>query len=368
MNERTLMYTAITMLPSLNSITYRPIIERCGGIEGFFLENRKALNCIYREFNLKPDHFDRKKAQLSAEKEVENIERYNISICTLEGHLYPRLLLECNDAPLVFYYKGNLTETKSTTLAIVGTRRSTEYSRNRIDRLLYELAQSNQDIIIVSGLAFGIDGAAHQAAIKHNIKTYAVLGHGLHLIYPAAHKNMAEQIVNQGGVLISEFPTTIPIHPSNFLKRNRIIAGISYATLIAESAEKGGAMSTARIAHSYNREIMAFPGRPEDKMSAGCNRLIKENIASLIENSGDIIKQLGLEEVSFTPRQTRLNFFEEENNSLKVLNTLQEKGGANIDELAHLTHIPVQELSAVMIQLELEEKVISLPGNNYIAK
>ena len=185
------------------------------------------------------------------------------------------------------------------------------------------------------------------------------------MIYPAAHKKLAEKIIETGGALISEFPCCAKVLPANFLQRNRIIAGMSQATLIAESAEKGGAMTTARIALSYNRDVMALPGRPEDKWSAGCNRLIKENVAALVESTTDIANILGLSCSSALPLQTTLGLFSTDDNETVVLKLLSDKENMRMDEIAVATHIPVNELSALFLKLELEGKVIALPGKNY---
>ena len=219
--------------------------------------------------------------------------------------------------------------------------------------------------VLVSGLAYGIDASAHRASLKFGLTTLAVLGHGLHMIYPATHKSMARQILETGGAWISEFPCTANIHPSNFLRRNRIIAGLCHATLVAESAIKGGAMATARLAMSYDREVMAFPGRPEDKYSAGCNFLIKENIAALTENATDVAHLLGYPIKKTTLQQTILPNFSDDERENELIQLLSEKGTLHIDELCQLTQRPSSELAAILLQLELEGKIIGLAGKKY---
>lgn len=367
-NNALKMQAGMTFLPKLNSRLYLPLIEACGGIEGFFLESEAALNALYAEFHLKKDMFNRKQALEMAEKELEYIDRLNIQVCSTEDFQYPFLLNQCEDAPLVFYYKGQLHPNERTYLAIVGTRKASERCRSRIETLLSELHALCSSLVVVSGLAFGIDITAHQACLKYDLPTYAVLGHGLNMIYPASHKNTAEKILSQGGALISEFPCQSSIFPVNFLQRNRIIAGLCQATLIAESAVKGGAMATARMAQSYSREVIALPGRPEDKMSAGCNLLIKQNIAALVENSEDVARTLGIP-ISARPAEGKeLNLFSDISGETIVLRSLTEQGCMNIDQLSIHTRIPVYELSALLTQLELEEKILSLPGNSYMIK
>ncbi|MCC8174063.1 MAG: DNA-processing protein DprA [Odoribacter sp.] len=266
----------INFLPRINNHAFLPILTDCGGIEGFFKEKDTAFKALLKSTKFKPDKVNRKEALEKAEKELKLIEKFNISICSFEEENYPLLLKECEDAPLVFYYKGQLATETYHYLAVVRTRKASDRTCERVNILIQELKESGNSFIIVSGLAFGIDGAAHKAALRHGIKTYAVLGHGLHMIYPAAHKNLSDRILDDGGALISEYPCSVAVTPTNFLQRNRIIAGLSQTLLVAESASKGGAMSTARIAQSYNRDVLAIPGRPEDKMSAGCNLLIKK--------------------------------------------------------------------------------------------
>lgn len=357
---------AISLLPRLNSNFCLPLIERCGGIEGYFLENDKALNAVYRELHISTDLFDRGKALREADEELELIDKYDIRLCSIEDGIYPSLLGQCEDAPLVFFYKGDIKfEPETRLLAVVGTRHSSVRCQDKVLSTVEELSQAEQKLVIVSGLAHGIDASAHRASLKYGLRTFAVLGHGLHMIYPASHKKLAENILQAGGALISDFPCTSSVHPSNFLKRNRIIAGLCQATLIAESAEKGGAMSTARLALSYNRDVMAFPGRFDDKYSAGCNKLIKENTAALVENAMDIARILNLKVKKELPRQTDLRLFDDEDKTVIVTACLEKHGDTSMDELIQFLPVPAGELSALLLQLELEGKILALPGKRY---
>ena len=363
-----LMQVAISMIPRLNRMESLPLIEQCGGIEGFFQESQTALENLYHLFNIPKNAFNREESLKKAEKEMGEMDKYGIQICTIEHTEYPCLLRLCEDAPLVFFYKGKLnTFSENMNLAIVGTRHASPRCQAKVESIVEELQGFGSCLSIVSGLAYGIDASAHRASLKYGLRTDAVLGHGLHMIYPASHKNLAENILENGGALISEFPCSATILRSNFLQRNRIVAGMSRATLIAESAEKGGAMATARIASSYNRDVLAIPGRPEDKWSSGCNLLIKENLAALVENGTDIAKQLGLLLPKKQAVQTSLNFFGENDNKATVLQLLSERNETNIDEICVNTGISAHELSALLLELELEGKVTALPGKNYIS-
>lgn len=363
------MYIGITLLPRINSRIFLPLVEACGGIEGFFYESDAALNALCIQFNLKKEILKRKQALEQAEKELEIIDSHNIQLCSIEHQQYPFLLTQCEDAPLVFFYKGQLLQKDQKYLAIVGTRKASEHCRSRVGQIIQELHDYCPSIIIVSGLAFGIDITAHQACLKYHLPTFAVLGHGLNTIYPASHKSIAEKLISEGGALISEFPCQAKILPINFLQRNRIIAGLCQATLVAESAEKGGAMATARLAQSYSRDVMALPGRPQDKMAAGCNLLIKQNIAALVENGKDIIQILGLNINKDRPTHKKLwELFPDDEQEATIFKLLTEQGGMNIDDLSTLSGIPVDRLSALLTKMELEENILSLPGKNYIVK
>lgn len=360
------MQVAMTFLPKLNTLLRLPFIERCGGIEGFFMEHTKALKILCPEFQLLPDFFDRKKALLKAEKELEAIDKYNIQLCSVEHTNYPFLLKQSPDGPLVFYYKGTLETEDTPYLAVVGTRNASEYGKNRVNRILQELSEMQHRLVIVSGLAYGIDITAHLASLRYHFRTYAVLGHGLNLIYPASHKSIAERILSENGALITEFPCASSTLPKNFLQRNRIIAGLCHATLVAESALKGGAMVTAQIAASYDREVYAIPGRPTDRFSQGCNYLIKQNIAILVEDGKDVAFNLGLNPSPVQPVQTSLCLFDTGDQEAVIKNILQQKGCKNIDELSICSGIGISELTALLLKLELEGSVLALPGKNYI--
>lgn len=364
-----LSQVAVSFIPRLNSNLCLPLLEKCGGIEGFFQETETALNQLYQSFNISPGLFNRHAALENAARELEWIDQHDIRLCSAEDYNYPGLLRQCEDAPLVFFYKGSIQSNPADKwLAIVGTRHASDRCKARVNTVVSDLQAMGCTPIIVSGLAYGIDAAAHRASLQCGLRTFAVLGHGLHMIYPASHKNLAQNILDSGGTLLTEFPCTARTHPSNFLKRNRIIAGLCHATLIAESAEKGGAMSTARIALSYNRDVMAFPGRSDDKYSAGCNRLIKENTAALVDNATDIAQILNYPVKPVQPIQTTLEFFENQDQATIILATLEKWGDTHIDQLKQLTSIPLNELSALLLQMELEGKILALPGKRFASR
>jgi DNA processing protein len=360
-----LLHVAITMAPKLNNRLYLPVIERCGGIEGFFREHERAIHALCGEYEVDAVKLERVKWLQEAGKELAFMQREGIYCSHVESYNYPRLLAHCADAPLVLFYKGTLEATSGKTLAVVGTRKATERCKARVDSIIKQVAEMRFPLVVASGLAYGIDAAAHQAALKYGLVTRAVMGHGLHTVYPAPHRAIAEKIVAGGGCLISEYPSTAPILPVNFLQRNRIVAGMSETVLVAESAIKGGAMSTARQAFSYDRNVLAIPGRPDDHLSSGCNFLIKENIAQLVEEAADVLRALGWEPRASKSIPVSLGLFAEPEREDSIKKVLQEHGEQHVDRLGVMTGIPVAELSPLLLKLELEGVVTPLPGKHY---
>jgi DNA processing protein len=367
MNDENTLLTrvAITVAPKLNNQLYLPVMERCGGVEGFFRESDPAIRALFREHGMDGVKLARGEWLQEAERELAFMQREGIYCCDIQSPRYPRLLKHCADAPLVIFYKGTLEAAEDKSLGIVGTRKASERCKARVESFVGQIAGAHYSPVVVSGLAYGIDVTAHQAALKHGLITRAVMGHGLHTIYPAPHRNIAEKIIAQGGCLISEYPSRAPILPSNFLQRNRIIAGMSDALLVAESAVKGGAMSTARHAFSYDRTVMAIPGRPEDHLSAGCNRLIKDNIAQLVEEADDVLRALGWESRAPAFIQTSLDLFAEPELEESITRVLREQGEQDVDRLSLLTGIPLPGLAPLLLKLELEGVLLPLPGKRY---
>lgn len=360
----TLAHIALTMAPRMNNRLSLPLLDRCGGAEGFFREQEAVVEALLREVHWEALAGERGRWLEMARRELEWMERHDTHLCTIHDTEYPCLLKQCADAPLSLYCKGTLGTAVRPRLAVVGTRKASERMKKKVETWIGQLAQEGHTPEIVSGLAYGIDAAAHAAALHNGLTTIAVLGHGLHTVYPAPHRHYAERIVERGGALVSEFPTQAAIRPQNFLQRNRIVAGMCEATLVAESPVKGGAMATARLAASYDREVMAIPGRPEDAGAEGCNWLIKRNIAALVDRPEDIVQTLGWRTASQGPQQMTLNLFGESDDERLLLSLLAE-GEQNIDQLHLRTRIPVHDLSVVLLKLELEGKVAQLPGNCY---
>jgi DNA processing protein len=264
----------------------------------------------------------------------------------------------------VFFFMGNCDLDSARILSVVGTRNATQRGKEICEKIIGGLSDGNHDLIIVSGLAYGIDIFAHKAALSHNLQTIGVLGHGFKTIYPSVHTPVAKSMVSQGGLLTDFLSDALP-ERNNFLKRNRIIAGLSDATLVVESGVKGGALITADIANSYNRDVLAVPGRPDDQWSAGCNSLIRNNKAALVECSDDIEFFLNWKSEKSKPPIQRTLFSELDDNEKLVYELLLKNGEMNIDAICRTVDIPVYKLSSLLLQMEFKGLLKCYPGNLY---
>ena len=281
---------ALSLVPGIGDVLGKKLIVYCGSAEAVFRENKKLLRKIPRVGEKLLEALSGKEIFIRAEKEMAFISRYKIQVYSFRDKEYPYRLSNCIDSPLVLYYKGTGNLNHSKVIGIVGTRTPTEYGKEVCYKLISGLAE--QQIFIISGLAYGIDTCAHKVALDNGLLTAAVLGHGLDRIYPFLNKSLAEKMINQGG-LVTDFPSQTEPDRENFPKRNRIIAGLCDAVVVIEAAQKGGALITADIANSYNRDVFAVPGRIGDLYSEGTNSLIRMNKASLIQSPEDIRYLLG---------------------------------------------------------------------------
>lgn len=279
---------------------------------------------------------------------------------------YPARMAECGDAPAMLYVAGNDEAARASySVAIVGTRHCTPYGADFTRRLVSELASTlDGSLLIVSGLAFGVDIAAHRAALESGVPTAAVLAHGLNTIYPADHRNEAKRIISDGGFLATEYRSSDRIHRGNFLARNRLIAALADVTVVVESDFKGGAMVTARIAADYNREVMALPGRVNDTYSRGCNRLIASNTAAMICEASDLIALLGWRTKPVQGTQTELSFDIPEHYG-PVLALIREQPGITVNELCVALGMSYAGLSSLLFEMEINDFICSLPGGRY---
>jgi DNA processing protein len=297
------------------------------------------------------------------ERELEYMARFNIECCFYTDECYPKRLKNCTDAPHIFYYQGNSDFDRAKMLSIVGTRSMSNYGHDAVKKLVSELSPYN--VSIVSGLAFGIDTAAHELALDYGLHTVAVMGSGFGHIYPAVNKKLAERIVACGGTLISEFSYDTLPDRTNFPQRNRIIAGMSDATLVAESARKGGSIITALIANSYNRDVFAVPGSLFDPSYEGCHELIRSNIAAIAYSGSHLADMMGWTEQEAKSIQTSLFITLNEEEEL-LMNFIRETGQRSIDEIVtnHSDFTP-SRIASLLLGLELRGALACLPGKIY---
>ncbi|MCF6241047.1 MAG: DNA-processing protein DprA [Bacteroidales bacterium] len=357
---------ALSMISGIGSINAKKLIAHFGTVASVFKAKQKDLLKVPGIGSFLAKEILNTDALFRAEKEIEFTEKHKIDVLFFLDKEYPEKLKHCEDAPIILYYKGNkaiLNQQKI--ISIVGTRNATRYGKDNCNELIKDLKANGHSPLIVSGLAYGIDICAHQAALKNDLPTLAVLGHGLHTIYPAAHKKTAKELIAQGGGLLTEFPSNSKLDPSNFVRRNRIIAGIADATIVIESAKKGGSLITADLANSYNRDVFAFPGRLNDKYSTGCNWLIKTNRAALIESVKDIEYILGWQQTENKQAVQKQLFVELTDDEKKLLSVFGDVEELAIDIISLKADMPMSKVSALLLNLEFSGLIKSLPGKIY---
>lgn len=366
MTDKTIYRLGLTMINGIGNILARHLLETLGDEEAIFKEKTGPLERVPGITRQLAAEIKRPEVLRRAENELSFIEKNHIRTYFLTDKDYPERLKECPDAPVLFYFKGNADLSARRILSLVGTRRATDYGKCQTERLIADLAVSFPDLLVVSGLAYGIDICAHRAALRAGLPTVGVLAHGLDRIYPPVHRDTAVEMLDAGG-LLTDFPAgTNPDRP-HFVRRNRIVAGLADATVVVESAEKGGSLVTADLAFSYGRDVFCFPGRVYDPHSKGCHLLIRQNKAGLITSADDLISALrwdiGRPEAPLA-RQTRL-VFPDEGPEGRIVACLEHKEEMQLDRLAAALEMPVQEVSALLFTMEMKGVVRALPGNRY---
>ena len=363
MTNDLLYQISLTLVPNIGDIHAKALINRYGNAESIFkakkseLESQEGIG-IVRANNIKAfTDFDR------SEEEIKFIKQYKITPLFINDKDYPQRLLNCYDSPSLLYYRGNANLNSSHIVSIVGTRNNTDYGKIACEKLVEDLQNSN--ILVVSGLAFGIDSIAHKSALKSNLQTVGVMAHGLDRIYPAQNKNLAKQMVDQGGLLTEFMSQTIPDR-QNFPKRNRIVAGMCDALIVVESTKKGGSLITSELANGYNKDVFAIPGRISDSKSDGCNYLIKNNKASLITCTNDLLELMNWNQSKkVNPKKQRELFIELTADERVVIDILQNVDSIQIDQLYFQSGLSSSALAAALLMLEMQGLVISLPGKLY---
>jgi DNA processing protein len=355
---------ALGLIPRIGDISARKLVSHFGCVEAVFDEPYRSLVKIPGIGSGIAKYITDRTYLESAEKEAEYVTKNNIRTYFYLDNDYPFRLRQCDDSPVVFFFKGSCNLDSAKILSVVGTRNATTRGRELCEKIIEGLALGHPDLIIVSGLAYGIDIASHKAALSNNLQTIGVLAHGFKTIYPAIHASTAKSIISNGG-LLSDFLSDALPERNNFLKRNRIIAGLSDATLVVESGTKGGALVTADIANSYNRDVFAVPGRPDDQWSAGCNSLIRSNKAFLTESSDDIEYFLNWKPEKAKPAIQRTLFSELDETEKTIFELLSKEGEQSIDTICRTLDIPVYKLSSLLLQMEFKGLLKCSPGNLY---
>ena len=361
LSQKELLYTlALQRTPNLGDTSAKKLLRAVGSAEAIFKEKKHNLLKIDGIGSFKLKNLNENQQLTEAEAELRFIKDNDIEFSYFLDKTYPERLKHCLDGPILFFHSGNIDLKNKKIISIVGTRKVTTYGTVFCEKLIEELAPL--DPIIVSGFAYGVDITAHKAAMDNNLQTIACLAHGLNQVYPKVHKKYVTKVEQHGG-FITEFWSNDPFDRNNFLKRNRIIAGLSEATIVIESAEKGGSLVTADIANSYNREVFAVPGRSSDKQSQGCNNLIKRQQAHLLTNAADLIYQLGweLEEKDKKPQQTQL-FVELTEEEKTIYRFLKQKDKELLDIIALECQIPTFKVATILLNMELKGVVRPLPG------
>lgn len=353
---------ALTKIKGIGPKLSRNLLSHCESVDAIFNSSKKDLLAIPGIGPSAVESILSKSYLREAEAELEFIQKHGIEALWIADENYPRRLQHCEDAPILLYYKGNADLNPFRTVSIVGTRNATHYGKRICEQLIDGLRELN--VQVISGLAYGIDVMAHRHSLKQQVPTIGVLGHGLDRIYPATHREVASKMLENGG-LLTEFPSGTNPDRTNFPMRNRIIAGLADVTIVVEAAMKGGALITAEIANSYNRDVCAFPGSIEQEYSAGCNYLIKTNRAHLIRNIGDLCYLMNWEVIpDKTTKQLVIapNDLSRDEEKVHRFLTDQELEQATIDQIANYCDWPQSKLAIILLEMEIKGLLLALPG------
>ena len=370
MNEEIFYAMALTRLTNFNFQQTLELYKAVGSAQGIY-EHRNEIGDVVKDASprLREALKDWSEAMKRAEFEQKFMQEHQIRALTLMDDDYPQRLSECADAPLVIYFRGNVDLNQSKIVSIVGTRQCTQYGKDLIRRFMSDLRKMCPQMLVVSGLAYGVDICAHREALNSDYETVAVLAHGLDQIYPYRHRDTAIKMLSHGG-LLTEFMSQTNADKSNFVRRNRIVAGMSDSCIVVESAAKGGGLITAEIAQSYDRAVFAFPGAVGMTYSEGCNNLIRDNVAALITSAEDFVKAMGWQDEALRQRAhaegiERNLFVDLSPEESSIVSLLQETNDLQLNILSVRTGIPIGQLTALLFQLEMKGVVKPLAGGMY---
>lgn len=362
MESRKLYEIALTLIQGVGDVVGKKLVAYCGGAEAVFCETKKALTKIPNITESIVDNIMSPNVLKRAEEEIKFVEKNEITPLFYLDSQYPKRLQHCHDSPMLLYYKGKADLNAPKVVGVVGTRNISDYGKYVTENVIEELSADN--VLIVSGLAYGVDAAAHRAALKYDLATVGVLGHGMQTVYPAENRKLSQKMLEKGGVL-TEFISGTKPDRENFPQRNRIVAGMVDCLLVVESALKGGAMITAEIANSYDREVFAVPGRVGDIYSEGCNHLIKINKANLLTNAADIRYIMRWDvDTKVVAKQMRMfrDFSEDEK---KIMDVFGDNRTIHLDDIIVGSELPPSKIASVLLSLEFDGILTALPGKRY---
>jgi DNA processing protein len=366
MTNDLLYQLALTQVPHIGCVHAKLLIQQFHSAEAIFKSRITELEKIEGIGSVRARCIKTFNQFAKAEKEIAFMEKYKIRPLFLNDPDYPQRLVHCYDSPTLLFYRGEANLNASRIVAVVGTRSNTAYGKHLAEKLIKDLEPLN--VLVVSGLAFGIDAIAHKAALRNNLPTVGVLAHGLDSLYPPEHTNLAKDMVKHGGGLLTEFFSDTVAGKHNFPNRNRIVAGMSDAVIVIETGLKGGSMITADLANGYNRDVFAFPGKTTDSKSAGCNHLIKNNKAVLLTEAQELTEIMGWSApaTQSAVRGPQKELFVELNAEEKaIVAILGEKSSVHIDELNIRSGLSSSTMAATLLNLELQNIVQTLPGKMY---
>ena len=362
--NKELYWIALSMVPGIGCKTAHQLLEVFEDPENLFMETRKGLEAIFAKRTNIIDAILSKSMFAEAEKEIKYASINNVKILTYNSPEYPQRLkrAECSDNPIVLYYRGTANLNSQKIISIVGTRKATDYGRRVVEELIADV--KNENVMIVSGLAYGVDTLAHRMALQNGLPTVGVLGHGLDMIYPNENVSLAREMLGNGG-LLTEYMTGTKIDPHNFPSRNRIIAALSDAVVVIEAAKKGGALITAEVAGSYNRDVFAVPGKVCDQYSEGCNNLIKNNKAHLMQSAQDLFYIMGWKK-NGKRESVQTSMFVELTPEQKIIyDLLLQNRELTLDEISLKCELSLPKIASILLTLELKNIIKCLPGKMY---
>lgn len=363
MADELLYYLGLTKIPKVGPVTAKNLVSYCGGAEAVFKASKKQLLAVPGIGPGTADEILKQSVLSVAESDLKKAEENGTQLISYLSPDYPQRLKHFPDCPVVLYYKGKADLNANKIVAIVGTRKPTDYGRTVCEKLVEELKA--YDVIVVSGLAYGIDITAHKKCVDVGLPTIGVMGSGLDIVYPAAHRKIAREMMERGG-LLSEFSYGTPPDREHFPMRNRIVAGMCDALVVVETKRRGGSMITANLANDYNKDVFAYPGRNSDEFSEGCNLLIKSHQAALLDGAKDLAYVMQWEAGKINTDIQRSLFIELNNEEEKLVKLLKENPKMAVDQITAALSKTPSEMASLLLNLEFKGVIKSLPGKRYM--